>query len=69
VTFKPPECCRRALKSHIIWLDKQIATLDDGLNTRLRNSDAWKAKDDLLRGIPGVGPVTSVTCLGYLDMS
>jgi len=52
---------QKSLKSHIIWLDKQIITLDDDLNTRLRNSDAWKAKDDLLRGIPGVGPVTSVT--------
>ena len=42
------------LKSHIAWLDKQIATLDDDLTKRLRTFEAWKAQDDLLRGIPGV---------------
>lgn len=52
---------QRSLKSHIAWLDRQIATLDDDLGKRRRASDAWKAKDDLLRGIPGVGVVTSLT--------
>ena len=52
---------QKSLKSHIAWLDKQIATLDDDLGKRLRASDAWKAKDDLLRGIPGVGVVTTLT--------
>ena len=51
------------LKSHIAWLDKQIAKLDDDLTERLRHSDVWKAKDDLLRSIPGVGTVTSLTML------
>ena len=51
------------LKSHIAWLDKQITKLDDDLTERLRNSDVWKAKDDLLRSIPGVGAVTSLTML------
>lgn len=51
------------LKLHIAWLDKQIAKLDDDLSARLRNSDVWKAKDDLLRSIPGVGTVTSLTML------
>ena len=52
---------QKSLKSHIAWLDKQIATLDDDLTKRLRTSEAWKAQDDLLRGIPGVGAVTSLT--------
>jgi transposase len=51
------------LKSHIAWLDKQVAKLDDDLSERLRHSDVWKAKDDLLRSIPGVGAVTSLTML------
>jgi transposase len=52
---------QKSVKSHITWLDRQIATLDDDLGKRLRASDAWKAQDDLLRGIPGVGAVTSLT--------
>lgn len=54
---------QKNLKSHIAWLDKQIAKLDDDLSERLRQSDVWKAKDDLLRSIPGVGAVTSMTML------
>ena len=30
---------------------------------RLRTSDVWRTKDDLLRGIPGVGVVTTLTML------
>jgi transposase len=54
---------QKNLKSHIAWLDKQIAKLDDDLIQRLRNSGVWKAKEDLLRTVPGVGAVTSLTML------
>jgi transposase len=54
---------QKNLKLHIAWLDKQIGQLDDDLTKRLRSSDVWKAKDDLLRSIPGVGAVTSLTML------
>lgn len=54
---------QKNLKAHIAWLDKQIAKLDDDLTKGLRASAVWKAKDDLLRGIPGVGAVTSLTLL------
>ena len=54
---------QKSLKSHIGWLDKRINELDDGLKRRLRNSDVWKAKDELLLSIPGVGAVTSSTIL------
>jgi transposase len=33
------------------------------LSQRLRESDVWRAKDDLLRAIPGVGVITSLTML------
>jgi len=54
---------QKNLKAHIAWLDKQIAKLDDDLTKCLRASEIWKTKDDLLRGIPGVGAVTSLTLL------
>ena len=54
---------QKSLKTHIDWLNKRIAKLDDDLKKRLRTSAVWKAKDDLLRGIPGVGAITTVTML------
>jgi len=54
---------QKNLSKHIAWLDKQIAEIDADLTKRLRNSDVWRIKDDLLRGIPGVGAVTTLTVL------
>ncbi len=54
---------QKSLNKHIAWLDKQIADVDGDLSKRLRGSDVWRAKDDLLRAIPGVGAVTSLTML------
>ncbi len=54
---------QKSLKTHIAWLEKQITTVDNDLNTQLRASDVWRAKDDVLKGIPGIGAVTSLTML------
>ena len=53
----------KSLNKHIVWLDKRIAEIDTDLTNRLRKSDVWRTKDNLLRGIPGVGPVTTLTML------
>lgn len=53
----------KSMKKHLAWLGRQIATLDSDLTGRLRRSEAWRAKEDLLRGIPGVGSVTCLTLL------
>ena len=55
---------KKSLVAHIAWLNKRIDDLDTDLTHRLRTSDVWRTKDDLLTGIPGVGAVTSVTMLG-----
>jgi transposase len=54
---------QKNLNKHITWLDKQIGEIDHDLTARLRASEVWRAKDDLLRGIPGVGAVTALTML------
>jgi transposase len=54
---------QKNLNKHIAWLDKRITEIDNDLTKRLRGSDVWRTKDDLLRGIPGVGAVTTLTML------
>lgn len=54
---------RKSLAEHVAWLERRIAKLDEDLGQRLRDSDVWRIKDDLLQSIPGVGPVLSRTML------
>jgi transposase len=54
---------RRDLEAHLRWLEEHIGRIDEELAEKVRSSPIWREKDDLLRGIPGVGPVTSRTLL------
>jgi len=47
--------------AHITWLNARIATLDDALETLLRASPLWRAKDELLQSAKGIGPVCAHT--------
>jgi transposase len=40
-------------------VQKQLDALDDELSERIKNSPLWRAKDELYRSVPGVGPGTS----------
>lgn len=54
------------IKAHIKWLDERIGNLDTGLTAALRQSEAWRVKEDLLESVPGVGLITSATLLSLL---
>lgn len=56
----------RDVEAHLRWLDEHVARIDRELDERIRASPAWRERDDLLRGIPGVGPVLSRTLLAGL---
>jgi transposase len=57
---------RSGVQEHIDWLEEQLKDIDDRLRNTLRNSPVWREQDDLLRSVPGVGPVLSVTFLAEL---
>jgi transposase len=57
------ERVRPNIREHLRWLDKRIKELDRELSDRLRASPLWRENDDLLRSVPGVGPVLSTTLL------
>ncbi len=54
---------RTEIREHLRWLDKRVDTLDRDLRNQLRASPLWREKEDLLRSVPGVGPVVSMTLL------
>jgi transposase len=57
---------RDDLQTHIVWLEERLNELDRELHHALQNSPIWREKDDLLRSVPGVGPVLSITLLAEL---
>ena len=57
------ERVRPSIRELVRFLDKRITELDRELHDRLRGSPVWRDKEDLLRSIPGVGPVLSATLL------
>src|SRR5437867_4208622 len=61
-----PARIRSQIREHIEWLNRCLAELDDDLNQRVRSSPLWRERDDLLRSVPGVGPVLSTTVLADL---
>ena len=57
---------RKSVAKHVRWLERELRSVDDELRRAIRESAAWRAKDDLLRGVPGVGRVLATTLLADL---
>jgi transposase len=58
-----PARLHRQLREHIRWLQRQLGDLDTDLRAAIRSTPVWRAQDDLLQSVPGVGPVLSATLL------
>jgi transposase len=46
---------RERLQGHIDWLQAELNQLDEELDQTIRDTPAWKAKDEILRSSPSVG--------------
>lgn len=57
---------RKKIKSHISFLEREIALLDSDLDDTLKKSSIWKEKDNLLQSTPGVGTKTARTLLALV---
>lgn len=56
----------RGIQAHIRWLERQLDDVTKELAELIEASPVWRAKDDLLQSVPGVGPIVSSTLLGEL---
>ena len=54
---------RTSLRTHITWLERELAHTDRDLAAAIHESPVWREKDELLRSVPGVGPVLTTTLL------
>jgi transposase len=57
---------RPRIEAHIAWLRQERDDLDQALQHEVRQSPAWRADDDLLQSVPGIGPVVATTLIADL---
>ena len=57
---------QRMLRTTLKVLKAQLAELDHDLDDTIRRSPVWRAADDLLTSVPGVGGVTARTLIADL---
>jgi transposase len=57
---------RARLEKHIDWLKGELEQIDSELNQSISQSETWKAKDQLLQSVPGVGRILSTSLLAWL---
>ena len=54
------------IDAHLRWLEEALAEIERDLDGAVRDSPIWRAKEELLRSVPGVGPVSARTLLAEL---
>jgi transposase len=57
---------RQRLQAHITWLQQELDNLNRDLQQEIQHSPVWRANEQLLRSVPGVGPVLATTLLAEL---
>ena len=57
---------RKRIDAHIRWLESELGRADKDLDQSIRQSPIWQENQDLLRSVPGIGPVISRTLLAEL---
>src|SRR3954464_95964 len=54
------------IDAHLRWLGEALDGIERDLDEAVRGSPVWRARDELLRSVPGVGPVSARTLLAEL---
>ena len=57
---------KKRIQKHLEWLERELGTIDHDPDQAIKESPLWRAKEDLLRLVPGVGPILSRTLIAEL---
>ncbi len=49
----------KSIEQHIRWLERRLEDVDSDLDRTVQQSPVWRAKEDILRNVIGVGPILS----------
>jgi transposase len=54
---------KKDIKDHIRWLQKRLDKIESDIDKMIQSSPIWRCKDDILRSVPGIGPITSASLI------
>jgi transposase len=56
----------RRVDAHLAWLQKELGRIEADLDDAVRASPAWRASEDLLASVPGIGKTSARTLIAEL---
>jgi transposase len=63
---RAPRRVHKRIEAHIRWLQSEVERADEDIDQTIRQSPIWREQEDLLKSVPGIGPVVSRTMLAEL---
>lgn len=57
---------QQRIQQHLDWLASDLKAVNDDLQQRIEASPLWRAQEDLLTSVPGVGSTTACVLLAHL---
>lgn len=57
---------KKRIDAHLRWLASELERIDKDLDQSIRQSPIWQEKEDLLKSVPGIGPVISRALIANL---
>ena len=57
---------KKSITRVVKTLEKELTELDDDIGNAMRESPAWREKENLLASVPGIGPVIARTLIAEL---
>lgn len=57
---------QKGIQKHVDWLSKELERIDKKLAVFIKSSPLWRAKDELLQSVPGIGKVASYAIMSDL---
>jgi transposase len=56
----------KRVTDHIAYIEAELSDIDRDIAMAIEDSPIWRAKENLIRDVPGIGPVSSMTLIAAL---
>jgi transposase len=57
---------QKRIKAHLRWRQAELQRVEVDLDHTIRHRPLWREQEDMLKSVPGIGPVVTRTLLGEL---